>query len=193
MKTRWGQSYELFGVFSNVGLIVIGILLSAQTVFVEETQDAKREAFVVNGFQPGIPGIKTLADVSQEAIIKQFGRPLKSSSGTAPDVRGMDIVWEGLIWEYRGLLVKWNREYKMNEDWRLTQITVTDRKFKLKYGLRIGQPKPRFEKVLGAPSTESYGRFVYGSDDSAAFADFTVDTNDGDKVTAITWIYNAVD
>ena len=129
-------------------------LAEGLSVAAEKTsKKTKVESFARYGFEPEIPGLQADGKVLLDNVVTRFGPPLKTSTEVGQDRDDPSVKSEMTTLEYLGLIIKlWRNDRAPKGQYELSTIMLTSPQYQLKYGLRIGQPKAAFLKVLGAPN-----------------------------------------
>ena len=172
--------------------LVLGLLwISADYGYAARQGKSKTEvaAFVNIGFEPGIPGLLGNCGVSQDSILTRFGQPVKTSKKQKTR-EPAGVALEYLSFEYSGLIIELARRLDSQETW-ITSIELSNPTYLLKYGLRVGQAKSAFTKVLGAPYYEDVAnQFISYEARAKGYPpnQVTIRFDQDDRAKEITWV-----
>jgi hypothetical protein len=150
----WNAAYFLRSIlvmgltfgFTNVAG---GLSVAAE----KTSKKTKVESFARYGFEPEIPGVQADGKVLMDDVLKRFGEDVRTKYETGPDGREPQVINELATLEYPGLTIRvWRNDHMPERRYKISAIMLTSPEYRLKYGLRVGQPKTAFLKVLGAPN-----------------------------------------
>jgi len=134
-------------------------------------QQKQLEAFVYEIFEPSLPGLqRNRSSVNPSILSERFGEPQSRSS--QPD-RHHDPVGppknEDLVWHYLGMTLHMvatvaSRVEKRERPMSITAVEISSPNYRLKHGLRIGQPWSVYLSVLGPPLYRHQYQIIYESE-----------------------------
>lgn len=153
---------------------------------------SKLEAFVDNGFVPEIPERLILLGGCKDDIALRFGNPIGMKTWTKPDIQEPGVINEYNIWKYDGLEITTVTPHVGDEPhtW-LQEIVLTNHNYSLRYGLKLGDHKFKFESELGKPSKEKAGTAYYKDIQARAYMDLTIEYDTNGRAKKILWLYGS--
>lgn len=159
-------------LIAGVGLVIIVILsttcLKQQHTDMRETTGEALQyrinQFVYGGWNFRVG--ETLAE-----IITNLGTPQSFKTEKVKNTHNPDQIDEVYELLYDGLFIEIYKVTETNKEF-VTALSVTDDKYKMKWGLNIGSSRNQVKNVLGNPSEEKNNVYIYKTDEAPSYVSF---------------------
>jgi len=127
--------------------------LTSEDRRVSDQQKRRLEDFGLGIFFPALPGYGPQdSKFTRSALMKRFGRPLRTRSGERLPYDPSDPIEIATTWEYRGFRITTVARRPNPEVLWLDEGEIFDSKIPLRYGVRVGQPIHQWTQRFGRPN-----------------------------------------
>ena len=167
-------------------------------------QKARLDEFGYDVFQSSLPGlVDQSGKVTQAMLVRRFGHPLRRAfvfgRSRYGQPAGTMIRWT--TWYFRGLALAMSRlpagrSHAHRTDLVVVGVSVTSPAYVLRDGLRVGERRSRFIRVLGPPTFQDRRHVRYDVENAARVGpgeyavqsyQIRMDLDGRDRVRRIVW------